>query len=285
MYILIILQQLIASTTHIVAKDITGVIEPKLILLIRSSIAALMFILWILFKEGKFFKIEKKDWLQFIILGALNVPVNQLLFFLGIHLTTAPNVALAYALSPAFVALTVFIMTKQNISKLKILGLTTAFLGTLLVLFEKGFSLDSKYFSGNILAILASIAWALYTVMGQKFSIKYGAIYTIGWTMILGFILYLPIFFIFGSLDGISSITSLQMSEIAYLGIFTSGIAYILWYYALKKIDAGKVAVFSNLQPVLTTLMAIFIFGFNITMFFIVGGVLIIFGVILTQKG
>ena len=284
MYIILIIQQIIASTTHIVAKDLTSSLNPLLILFIRAFIAASAFVLWIIFRERKFFKIEKVDLLPFIILGALNIPLNQYLFFIGIQRTTAPNIALAYALSPAFVMIISHYFFNQKVKLINSIGITIALVGTFLVLFEHGFSFSSVNFLGDVFGILASFSWAIYTLYGRKFSIKYGAIYTTGWAMILGFILYLPIYLFTSNMADIAKVNLSQFGEIAYLGIITSGVAYILWYYALKKIEANKVAVFSNLQPILTTLLAIIFFQQTITLYFISGGIFIIIGVILTQK-
>jgi drug/metabolite transporter (DMT)-like permease len=71
---------------------------------------------------------------------------------------------------------------------------------------------------------------------------------------------------------------------IIYLGVFCSIFAYLAWYYALSKTEAGKSAVFLNLIPVFTIIMSFFI-GEIPTLLFLVGTILIIYGVYLTQKG
>ena len=69
------------------------------------------------------------------------------------------------------------------------------------------------------------------------------------------------------------------------IGAITSGVGYTLWYYALQKIEASKVSVFNNIQPVLTTILAFFILDNVINANFVIAGVLIIAGVIITQRG
>jgi len=285
MFFILFIQQLIASTTHVVSKSIIGQIQPPTLLLIRAFIASLFFLSLIPVRKIKLIKIEKKDWFYIFLLGVLNVPLNQFLFFTSLKYTSAPNVALAYALSPAFVLIISFFFLNEKATLLKILGIGIAFAGTTFILFERGFDFSSQNFWGINLAIAASVYWAIYTILGKKFVNKYGAIYTNLLAMVIGFLLFIPIFFIVKAPYNYLEFSGIQWLQIMYLGIFTSGIAYILWYYALKKIDAAKVSVFNNIQPVLTTILAIIFLNQNLSMPFVLGGLMTIAGVIITQKG
>jgi len=99
----LLFHQFLASTTHIIAKNLTAEMQPTVILFFRAEIASIIFAAIVAFRRGSIKKIEKKDLLMLFILGIINIPINQFLFFTAISLTTAPNVALAYALSPVFV--------------------------------------------------------------------------------------------------------------------------------------------------------------------------------------
>lgn len=283
MYFIIILQQLLASFTHIIAKDVTSSVEPSVVLFFRSLVAAIFFYIWVLFRNNKI-KIDSKDYLTFIVLGILNIPLNQYLFLVAIKLSTAPNLALAYAFTPIFVFIIAHFFLSEKITALKSIGIGIAVVGSAILLSEEGFDVSSDVFIGNILGGLASISWALYTVIGRDISRKYGAVFSTSITMQIGFILYAIIFFFLPNKVNITTITAIEWLEIAYLGIFSSGIAYVLWFMALKKIDAGKVAVFNNLQPLLTTILAFFLLSQKISLEFILGGLLIISGVYFTQK-
>ena len=284
MYIIIILHQLIASFSHIVAKDITSKIEPSSILFYRSLTAALFFFFLVYFRNSRK-KIDKIDYKYFIILAFLNIPLNQFLFLISIKMTTAPNVALAYALSPIFVFVVAHYFLKEKSTFVKIIGILLAISGTVFLLYEKGFNFKSDAFLGDVLAICASIAWALYTVIGKNMTQKYGSIFSTSITMILGFLLYAIIYLFIPNKANPLTFSLPNWFEIIYLGTFTSGVGYILWYYALKKIQASKISVFNNLQPVFTTILAILFFQQHLTVYFLTGGALVLIGVIITQKG
>lgn len=283
--LLIILQQLIASFSHIVAKNITADIIPTTVLFIRASIAATVFLVWIFFKKKYKIKIENNDYWKLIILGLINIPINQFLFFQAISRTTAPNVSLAYALTPIFVFIIAFFYLKEKLSIMRLLGIAIAVIGTIILLSEKGLKFTEDGIFGDVLALIASLSWAFYTIIGKQLIQKYNPIYITGLAMIIGFLLYVPIFFLLDvQFQGVE-ISTINWMELIYLGTFTSAIGYAIWYYALTKIDASKLSVYNNLQPALTAILALLIFGTPITLIFIIGGTLIIVGVFITQRG
>jgi len=249
--------------------------------LIVSSVYFIVFSIFYFFTK----KIEKKDWCIFILIGLLNIPLNQFLFLNALERTSAPNVALEYALTPAFVLIIARIFLKERLSKLKTIGVSVAIGGTIIILSEKGFDFSSQSFIGDCLGLCASFSWALYTIVGRKQSQKYGGVFSTGVSMLTGTLLYLPIFYFLDTVIVLDSIIIVNWMQILYLGIMTAGVGYAIWYYALSKMEAGKVAVFNNIQPVFTTILATIFLSHLPSLGFSIGGVLIISGVILTQKG
>lgn len=284
-YILLLIQQLIASGTHIVAKTLTADIPAPVVLFYRVLLVSVLYAIVLLFKLDIFKKVTPKDWLIFLLVGFLNIPINQYLYLVSLELTEAPNVAFAYSLVPAFVLIIAVSFFKEKTTKLKLLGIAVAVVGTVLLLLNKGFDINNLSTKGDILALLASLSWALYTILGKPLVEKYGAIFTTGVAMIFGLFLYIPIFHFLPVHYSISDISAKNWWEIFYLGAITSGVGYTIWYYALQKIDASKVSVFNNIQPILTTILAYFILDNAINANFVVAGVLIIAGVIITQRG
>ena len=83
----------------------------------------------------------------------------------------------------------------------------------------------------------------------------------------------------------VMNITSTLWLEILYLGLLASCVNYALWYYALGKLETSKVAIFQNLQPVLTTIIALILGKVFLTPELFGGGALALIGVLLVEKG
>src|SRR5438445_12222265 len=70
---------------------------------------------------------------------------------------------------------------------------------------------------------------------------------------------------------------------VAYLILMTSVVAYLLWYWALAHLPAARVAVFTNLQPLATAVLAHFFLREHITPQFVGGAAVVISGVVMAQ--
>ena len=282
-YLSLIFQQLISSGTHIIAKVVVRDIDPLTLTMLRSALAALVLVAFMAVR-GRRFSFAREDRRTIVLLSILAIPVNQFLFLCAMKYTTPANASLLYGATPALVLILSAARGSEVITGRKVSGIILAFSGILLVVFERGVDLRSSYTFGNILLLLAVIAWAFYTVLGRPMIIKYGAFTTSAATMILGTLFYLPIGIYPTTVFPYSTLRFAHWGGIIYLGLGTSVFAYFLWYYALARIEASKVAVFSNLQPVMTTVLAAVLLGFQITPVFVVGGLLALGGVIITQR-
>ena len=99
---------------------------------------------------------------------------------------------------------------------------------------------------------------------------------------LIGTICYLPL--VIPTLDeGISSVGVSGLIAILYLGLFCSVLAYGAWYYVLSHQQAGRSAVFLTFIPLFTITLSFFI-DERPTLLFFLGALLIIGGVLLTQR-
>jgi drug/metabolite transporter (DMT)-like permease len=102
--------------------------------------------------------------------------------------------------------------------------------------------------------------------------------------MTYGTVLFLPIGLVAMSDFKLGAVTPQGWAGLLYCALITSVIAYTLWYWALNFIEAARVAVFNNIQPVVAALIGWILLGETITPIFVVGGLLVVAGVWLTEK-
>ncbi len=285
-YFYLSIQQLIGSTTYIVAQNASEHVEPGLLLLLRAVGASLVFLTILFATERRwniFHRIAREDMGRMVVLGLLNVPMNQLLFLHGIKYTTPANSALLYAMTPAMVFLFTSLIHSERPSFKKGFGIAVAFVGVGIIMFERGAELRSEHTAGNILIFIAVMAWSLFTMLGRPLVLKYGAVYVTALNMIIGAIIYIPIGLLTSDISAISVISTVSWYEVAYLALISSVLNYVLWYLALSKLEATRVAVFQNLQPIMTTVMAIYLGSAVITGQFLGGGLLALAGVLIVE--
>lgn len=219
-----------------------------------------------------------------LLLSIVGLVLNQGLFLSGLALSSPTHAAILYALTPAVVLIQGRLFLGERISALRAVGVAIAFVGVGLVLFEKGFRAATEALVGDLLILGAVVSWATYTVLTRPLARSSGSLQTTGWVLMAGGLISLP----FGPLVLGTSWAAASLEAwlgIAFLVLVTSVIAYLLWGYALGRLEAARVAVFTNLQPVATAVLSWAILGEGITVGAAVGGLLVIVGVTATQRG
>lgn len=280
-YIVLVIQLLIASGTHVVAKSVLQHIDALPLTFFRGVLSAAGFS-FLVFCRRKPFTFLPHHRKRIAFLGFLAV-LNQFLYLYALKFTTAANGALLYATTPIFVLMFSRYVTKEHLSKKKVIGIVLAFTGVALIVVEKGVSFRSEYMYGNFIMILAVICWALYTTLGKSFVMNYGALNVSAFVNIVGFAVITPFGLLTLPTVHFDVLTTMDIVGLFYLGFGTSIISYLLWYYALGHIDASSLAVFMNGQPVVATLLSVVFLDYTVSTHFFVGGVVTLLGVLLTQ--
>jgi len=282
-YVVLLIQLMIAGGTHIVAKAVVTTVDPPTLTFLRSLLSTAG-LLAILFLRRGAPRIERKDWPKFLWLGLLGIPINQFFYLYGLSFSTAANGALLYATTPVFVLLLSKYFLGEKITLPKTLGILLAFAGVVVVIFERGIDFSSEFTFGNVMILIAVAAWGMFTIHGKQMVLKYGAVQTTAVAMTLGMVLFFPFGLLSAMKFPLTTLSFPHWSGIVYLGLGTSVFGYMLWYYALGRIEAGKAAVFANGQPIFATILALIFLDYQITVAFIVGGVMTLSGVLLTQR-
>jgi len=224
---------------------------------------------------------------KLLFLSVVGVPVNQGLFLYGLQLSTAAHAALLYTLTPLFVLLLAQALIGEFPGWRTAVGTALALGGTLYVLLHGGVRTWGEPLVGDLLLLIAVVAWSIYTAEGREMVGKLGALPTIAWTFIAGTILYLPLGL--GALlvpawrADIAHASAEAWFGVVYLIVMTSVVAYLLWSWALAHLAAARVAVFTNLQPLVTALLAQAFLGERVTIGFYLAAAVVTAGVLLAQ--
>jgi drug/metabolite transporter (DMT)-like permease len=229
----------------------------------------------------------RREWNKLLFLSFVGVPVNQGFFLYGLQLSTAAHAALLYTLTPLFVLLFAQALIGEFPGWRVAVGTALALGGTIYVLLRRAAAASGEPLAGDLLLLVAVCAWAIYTAEGRDVVGRLGAFPTIAWTIIAGTVLYLPLGV--GALlapayrADIAHASREAWWGVAYLIVMTSVVAYLLWYWALGHLAAARVAIFTNLQPLTTALMAQLFLGERVTTGFYLAAAVVMAGVLLAQ--
>ncbi len=274
---------LISGITYLAAKRVIREISPGTLVVVRLTLAAVLLTVLLLVTSGARFPPPGAR-LRVLGLGLLAGPLNQGLFLTGLARSTAVHAALIYALTPLGIYGYLLARGREASSWRRFTGIAIAFAGVLVLLLGRGLAAATGPMHGDLLILGAVAAWALYTAEGRSLIAEHGPVRSTAWTMITGALLVLPFAPWLVHPDALAAASPTAVAWLAFLVVFTSVIAYLLWYYALSRVVASKAAVFSNLQPVATALFAWALLGESLNWELGVGGVLVLAGVRITQR-
>lgn len=283
--ILLIIIAFVWAGSFIVVDATVKQIQPITIAFLRFLIATpFMIISLFLFKKNKLIKL--RDLHYFIILGLSGVTFLYIFQYFGIQRTTPATSAVLINTNVIFIFILSLIFLKEKITIKRTIGIILSFIGVIFVLFSQlineNIVFDDIFFTGCIFVIFSALCWAIYSIIGKKIMKKYDPLLVITYIFIMGTLFFVP----FIGINIISEISNINLNDwlnLIYLSVVCSVFGYIGWYFALEKTEASKSAVYLNFIPLFAIILSFF-YGEKITIFFIIGAILIMYGVYLTQK-
>jgi drug/metabolite transporter (DMT)-like permease len=280
-----LLHSVLSAGTYLAAKRVLGELSPWEVALARFVLAALCYAALL---SRHRLRIPRRDLLGMAALGVVAIPINQGFFLAGLAHTTPSHAALLYALTPIFVFLLARWRLAEPATWAKLVGIVLAFAGVVVVLTVRpggAPGITEGSLAGDLLVLLAVVAWAVFAVGGKGYAERYGALVSTGVAVIFGTIVYLPVGLLLSSTASFRRLSTVGWTSLAYLVVITSVISYLLYYWALRRAEASRVAIWSNLQPVLTAPLAWALLGDPLGAGLLAGGALVLSGVLLTQQG
>ncbi len=267
---------------YVVSKVVLDVIPPFTLLTIRLLLGFLALALVILARGG--FSVKPRQFWSYFGVGVVGYGVSLGFQFIGTKLSTAANGSLVTSATPALVLPFAYILLKEPITRRRLAAIFLASLGVLAVIDPRSAQLSSSLFVGNLSLLGAAITWALYSVLVRKVSSNSDLLQASAIMLIGGLPITIPISLWEISTQGIGPITTGIIGGILFLGIISTAIAMFLWNFAFAELPAAVASLTFFAQPVVGSLLGWFFLSEKITPLFILGGVLIGIGIIISSR-
>lgn len=225
----------------------------------RFSLATLALLLFFGLRGQLRLSTLKNNWPAYLGLGVLGFTLFNLCTFFGLQSTTPINGALILATTPLWTLVFGVIWENEKLNGSRIAGLLAGFIGVVLVITKGQIQtlLRLEVSPGDGIILLGSLAWALNMVGTRRLVNNATAIETTSYSMLFGTLALLPLGFIFE--NPLQSLATTNLSvhlAVVYLALCGSLLAYLLWFNGLEKIGSVRTAIFFNLAPVFTMLVA-----------------------------
>ena len=273
-------------STKILMED--GGFSPVEMFAYRFTVAYLLLLL-VTFK--KIFSDSWKDELQLAVCGICAGSLYFITENYALQNTTTGNVSLLASISPIFTTLLMALFYRLRISSGVAIGSIIAFIGVACIIFSHGEGFVIKPL-GDILAICASLSWAVYSIVAKNLIPRYSSLFITRKLFFYGVLSALPILFTQIPVNDMG----LHIAELcdfsnpkyilnfSFLVVMCSVVAYLLWNECMKIIGPVMTNNYMYMQPLVTMIAGYFILNETITVLGYLGCILIIGGLVISDK-
>ena len=221
-----------------------------------------------------------------IFLALTSVGLFNSFTYLSLIHTQVINASLFNTAIPAIIILLCFIFKIEKTNKFQILGLIISVLGILSIITK----LDIKIFlslnfnKGDIIMIGGVITWGIYSTLLKKKKFTLPLLTLVHVICTFGLICVFPQFFYEFSQGQFIEFNTNLFYILIFLALFPSIGSYYCWAGAVSIIGANRAGIFLSLIPLFSTIMAIAFYKEQFQFFHLIGAVLIIIGLFLSNK-
>ncbi|MEK3768994.1 DMT family transporter [Paenibacillus sp. FSL R5-0887] len=282
-HLLALLTILIWGTTFISTKILLKDFTPVEILFFRFLIG--YFVLLLIYSRP-IRTTSFKEELLFISAGLCGVTLYFLIENIALVYTLASNVGVIVSIAPFFTAVIAhFFLEEEKFHRQFFIGFLIALAGIILIGLNGSFLLQLNPI-GDLLALLAPVVWAIYSVLMRKISLL--KVHTIGATrrvFFYGLLFMLPPLFLFDFQLGLSRFKEISnVAHLLFLGLGASALCFLTWNKAVGILGAVKTSVYIYIVPVITVAASALVLNEKITWAILTGTFLTLTGSYISER-
>ena len=267
-----------------------GGLSPAQIFTLRFIIAYLMLLVFCLWRGIRWLA---DTWKDELLMAGLGISGGSLYFLAengAMNYTTTTNTSLIVCLCPLFASALISLFYKsQRLNRTQTLGTLMAAAGVVVVVMNGHFVLHLSP-KGDALAFVACLCWAVYSLLMIPANARYDTVFITRKVFFYGLLAMIPYYLLKTDEAIIFTPAVVQffnlpiLLNLLFLGCVASMACFLAWNWVLKKLGPVVATNYVYFNPVTTILFAWVVLSEQITIYFILGTILILVGMYLTEK-
>jgi drug/metabolite transporter (DMT)-like permease len=219
-----------------------------------------------------------------ILGGGLFLVAGNGLLFVGQQTVPSGVAAIIQALVPIVTALWAFALLGERLSRIGTLGVAIGFLGTGLVVQPDPSNLLAGDTLGRLIIVCQSVSVALGGVLVQRARPTIDRIPLVGWSMLLGAVVLHTVSLAIGELPSAAAGSPVALGVVFYLGVFSTAVAFFIYFTILQEHGAFEAALVAYLVPVVATIVGVLFLDESIGAATLLGFGLVALGFVLLKR-
>ncbi|WP_293765289.1 DMT family transporter [uncultured Aquitalea sp.] len=285
-YALLTMTMLLWSTNFVIARAIHGQIGPFGLAFGRWAIALCCLLPFALPRWRAAWPAIRDQWRVLLVLGVFGIGLTNTLVYVAVRSTTATNAIILNSATPVMVLLLGSVYFRQKLGRRQLMGMLAAGAGALLIVLKGNVAglAGFRFAPGDVLVLAAGLCWAVYTLGLRVLKPSLDPIVMMTALLLVGEAGLLP-FFVreTTAAGGFAMLPGMALLWLAYLGVFPSVLAFLMYNRAIAQVGAARAAGFLYLMPAFGALLSILFLGEELHWYHAAGLAAIFSGILLSS--
>ena len=283
--ILLAVANVVYATSYVVTRLVLDDVPPTILALLRLVIGAAVLVP--LGRRGGAMPTAGQG-VRVFWMGALGFAAAFALSHWGIARSSATNAALLIVVEPLTLVALGPLLLGERLTRREAAGAAVAVVGAVLVVLNgvPGVTLEVlPRWRGDLLLLLSGVAYASYSLLGRTVLTDSNAAAITARSIVWGAVVMAPLAALEWAAGARPVATPSAIVGTLYLAFVITAGAYLVWNWALARVEAARAAPFLTIQPVVGALLGAVVLGEPVTRFTAIGGALVVLGLWMTVTG
>ena len=285
-HIRLVLTMIFWGGTFVAGRLLAEELHPQSAASFRFILASLMLLTTILIRDKSLPLLDGKQWGAMALLGMTGVFAYNIFFFTALQSVEAGRASMIIAANPVVTAFLAMFFFRERFSFFRGVGMILSVTGALIVISrgQPGAYLRGDIGFGELCIVGCVLSWSAYTLIGKRMLTNIQPLVAVAYSCSLGAI-FLTIFALYnGHLMDVRELSLRSAGCLFYFALFGTTLGFIWFYDGVKRLGAGRAAMYVNLVPVSGILLGSVLLGERLEGSLLFGGALVFFGLYLINR-
>ncbi len=232
--------------------------------------------------------LNRREWLILLLASVLGVPLQFLFQFHGLALTTVSHAALMVGMMPVILAVGATLFAHERLHTLGWVALVVSTIGAALIALGGTHHAEANgpTLRGDLYVVLSLCIALFWVLLNQRLVMRHSAVVITAYGLCSGTVMLL---FVVPPLYGLPPVHNVSLKAwlaLAASGILSTASSTLLWNWGMTKVPASQAAVLLNMEPLIGSLLGIFVLHETLGPVAWLGGAMILLAaIVLTTRG
>ncbi len=277
---------LLWAFSTIVARYVRDEVPPMGLSFWRTGLAVVILLPFVAGRLRANFEVIRRHWKILFALGALLIVGGNAMLFLALQYTIAINAAVLNSTEPVVIIVVAWLLFRDPVGWRRAAAIAISLIGVVVLIGRGDIEVLARleFNRGDLIVMAAYVSWAFYAVLLRRAPRELDHLTTLALILGFGTLALFPVYLFEELTIRPTYFTWTTLFSIVILAVLSSLLGLLMWNRAVTALGPGRAAIYINLIPAYTIVLAILLLGERLEIFHIAGIALIAAGIALSSR-